>query len=85
MKKLSFLLILALATLTQAFSQSPIDEALARQTARAFANTQLTLKGLNLDLVSSESNYIYNIGNQGFVIIAKIGVTWKQGYLRERH
>lgn len=72
MKKLFLTLLLVLATITQAFPQSAkqVDETLARQTAQAFVNTQLASKGLDLSLVSSEGNYIYNIGNQGFVIIA---------------
>ena len=72
MKKLYLVLLLVIATITQAFPQTAkqVDESLARQTAQAFVNTQLACKGLDLSLVSSEGNYIYNIGNQGFVIIA---------------
>lgn len=70
MKKLSLLLLLVLATLSQAFSQSAVDEPTARQTAQAFARTQMALKGQDLSLVSAEGNFIYNIGSQGFVIIA---------------
>ena len=72
MKKLFLALLLVIATITQAFPQSAkqVDEALALQTAQAFANTHMALKGLDLDLVSNEGNYIYNIGDLGFVIIA---------------
>jgi len=70
MKKLSLLLLLVLATLSQAFPQSAVDEPTARQTAQAFARTQMALKGQDLSLVSAEGNFIYNIGSQGFVIIA---------------
>ena len=72
MKKIYLVLLLVIATITQAFPQTAkqVDESLARQTAQAFVNTQLASKGLDLSLVSSEGNYIYNIGNQGFVIIA---------------
>ena len=70
MKKLSLLLLLVLATLSQAFSQSAVDEPTARQTAQAFARTQMALRGQDLSLVSAKGNFIYNIGSQGFVIIA---------------
>lgn len=72
MKKLFLTLLLVIATITLAFPQSAkqVDETLARQTAQAFASTKLTLKGHDLSLVSSEGNYIYNMGDQGFVIIA---------------
>ena len=43
---------------------------MARQTAQAFVNTKSTLKSHDLSLVSTEGNYIYNIGDHGFVIIA---------------
>ena len=72
MKKLYLVLLLVIATITQAFPQTAkqVDESLARQTAQAFVNTKLALKGNDLYLFSSEGNYIYNIGSQGFVIIA---------------
>ena len=72
MKRASFLIMLILATLEQVFSQNNllVQETLAHQTAQAFVNTQLTLKGQELNLVSNEGNYIYNIGTQGFVIIS---------------
>ena len=43
---------------------------MARQTAQAFVNKKSTLKSHDLSLVSTEGNYIYNIGDHGFVIIA---------------
>ena len=43
---------------------------MARQTAQAFVNTKSALKSHDLRLVSTEGNYIYNIGDHGFVIIA---------------
>ncbi len=43
---------------------------MARQTAQAFVNTKSALKSHDLSLVSTEGNYIYNIGDHGFVIIA---------------
>ena len=70
MKKLSLVLLLVLTALSQAFPQSAVDEALARQTAQAFVRTQQTLRGHELSLVSAEGNYIYNVDNQGFVIIS---------------
>ena len=43
---------------------------MARQTAQAFVNTKSALKSHDLSLVSTDGNYIYNIGDHGFVIIA---------------
>ena len=72
MKKLSLLLLLALATITQTFAQTAqrVDEASARKIAQAFANTHLTLKGQDLSLVSADKIFIYNIGTQGFIMIS---------------
>jgi parallel beta-helix repeat protein len=70
MKKLSIILTLLFATVYNTFSQTAIDEATAYKTAQAFTTTRHALKGQKLDLVSSEGNYIYNIGDQGFVIIS---------------
>lgn len=66
------MVLLVFASLSLAFAQTAakVDESSARKTAQAFANTQSTLKGQGLNLVTDEGNYIYNIGNQGFVIIA---------------
>ena len=72
MKRLSLILLLVFASLSQAFSQTAqkVDEASAHKTAQAFIVSQQTFKGQQLDLVSADGNYIYNIGAQGFVIIA---------------
>ena len=72
MRKLSLILTLLIATVFQAFPQTAlqVNEATARKTAQAFVETQLPLKGQSLSLVSSEGNYIYNLGTQGFVIIS---------------
>ena len=72
MKKLSIILSLLFATLFHTFAQTAqnVSEATALKTAQAFVQTQMTLKGQALSLVSSEGNYIYNIGSQGFVIIS---------------
>jgi parallel beta-helix repeat protein len=72
MKKLFLSLLLVFTTVFQAFPQvaKQVDEAMARQTAQAFVNTKSALKSHDLSLVSTEGNYIYNIGDHGFVIIA---------------
>ena len=72
MKRLSLVLTLLFATFIQSFSQiaTQVDEALARKTAQNFAETQLSFKNQDLNLVSSNGMFIYNIGNQGFVIIS---------------
>ena len=70
MKRLTLSLLLFLAACFQAFSQTQVDEALARKTAHAFAKTKTSLKGQDLNLLSSNGIYIYNIGAQGFVIVS---------------
>ena len=70
MKRLSLVLLLVFASLSQTFAQSTVDKALAYKTAQAFADAHQDFKGQSLDLVSSDGNYIYNIGNQGFIIIS---------------
>ena len=72
MKKLSLVLTLLIATVFYSFAQTAqtVDEALAYKTAQAFSSTHQTLKSQELTLVSNEGIYIYNIGNQGFVIIS---------------
>ena len=70
MKRLSLVLLLILASLSQTFAQSAVDKVLARKTVQTFADAHQVFKGQSLDLVSSDGNYIYNIGNQGFVIIS---------------
>ena len=72
MKKLILSAILLLGIAAQALPQQlkVVDETTARQTAQAFANTRLGAKGESLSLVSQNGTYIYNIGNNGFVIVA---------------
>ena len=72
MKKVFLALTLLFSTLLPTFAQTAqmVDEASARKTAQAFVNTKIPLKGLDLNLVSSNGTYIYNIGTQGFVIIS---------------
>ncbi len=71
MKRLFLVLTLLFATLSTTFAQTAqkVDEATARKTAQAFANTK-AYKSLGLNLVSSDGVYIYNIGEQGFVIVS---------------
>ena len=72
MKKLSFVFLLLFATISQAFSQTAVtvSEETAYKTAKAFVTTRQVLKGQDLNLVSANGIYIYNIGTQGFVIIS---------------
>jgi len=72
MKKNYLVLLLVLTALSQAFSQNAtkVDETTARKTAQAFVVSRQVFKSQELNLVSNEGNYIYNIGNQGFVIVS---------------
>ena len=70
MKKLTLSLLLLFAAWFQAYSQSKVDEATAYKTAQAFAENQLAMKGHELNLVSADGIYIYNIGEHGFVIVS---------------
>lgn len=72
MKRISLVLLLVLTTISQAFSQfaTKVDETSARHIAQAFVTSHQTFKSQNLNLVSNQGNYIYNIGSQGFVIIS---------------
>lgn len=72
MKRISLVLLLVLTTISQAFSQftTKVDETSARHIAQAFVTSHQTFKSQDLNLVSNQGNYIYNIGNQGFVIIS---------------
>ena len=72
MKKLSLVLTLLFATVFHTFAQTAqkVDEASAYKTAQAFIASQQAFKGQELNLVSIDGSYIYNIGTQGFVIIA---------------
>lgn len=72
MKRMSLVLILLFATVFQSFSQTStkVNEALAFKAAQSFVASHPTFKGQGLDLVSSDGNYIYNVGTQGFVIIS---------------
>ena len=72
MKRLFLVLLLVFTTLSQTFAQTTqtVDEAMARKTAQAFVDSKTIFKGQDLSMVSSDGIYIYNIGNQGFVIIS---------------
>ena len=72
MKRLSFVLLLVFTTLSQTFAQTAksVDEALAHKTAQSFIASHQGFKGQDLNLVSHDKNFIYNIGDQGFVIIS---------------
>lgn len=72
MKKLPLAITLLLVIHFSVFAQHAqrVDEASARNTAQAFANAHLSLKGQDLSLVSADGVFIYNIGSQGFVIIS---------------
>ena len=72
MKRISLVLLLVLTTISQAFSQfaTKVDETSARHIAQAFVTSHQTFKSQDLNLVSNQGYYIYNIGNQGFVIIS---------------
>jgi parallel beta-helix repeat protein len=71
MKKLTLIALLSLTLSFQVLAQQPqkVNEAEARQTAKAFAATKSHTKGESLTLVSSDEIYIYNIGDNGFVIV----------------
>lgn len=71
MKRLTIIAILLFAFATQALPQvAKISEATARQTAQAFAEANLAIKGEVLTLVSADGNYVFNVGDKGFVIVA---------------
>ena len=72
MKKLSLVLTLLFATVFCTFAQTSmqVDETRAYKTAQAFANTKMAFKSQDLRLVSSDGLFVYNVGEQGFVIIS---------------
>ena len=69
MKKLSFVLALLFATVFTSFSQTAITEAQARRIASAFTATR-AFDTQEIQLVSANQVYAYNIGTQGFVIVS---------------
>ena len=72
MKKLSLILSLLFATVFCTFAQTSmqVDETRAYKTAQAFANTKMAFKNQDLRLASSDGMFVYNVGEQGFVIIS---------------
>ena len=76
MKKLSLVLTLLFVTVFCTFAQTSmqIDETRAYKTAQAFANTKMAFKSQDLRLVSSDGMFVYNVGEQGFVIISSNAV-----------
>lgn len=69
MKKLSLFLTLLFATVFTSFSQTAITESQARRIAAAFTATR-AFDTQEVQLVSANQIYIYNIGTQGFVIVS---------------
>ena len=71
MKRLFLILLMGFAIVSSSFAQNTtqVTASTAQKTAQAFVNT-MTLKGQALSLVSADGIYVYNIGNQGFVIIS---------------
>ena len=51
-------------------AQTRLNEETARQTAQSFVKTHEGLRATELSLVSASEIYIYNIDNQGFIIIS---------------
>ncbi len=72
MKKLFFIFLLLFAVGGILFSQNTLDESKAKHYAQRFAECTMPLNAQDLQLVHSRTNrfYIYNIGDQGFVIIS---------------
>ena len=72
MKRTFLAILLVFATLGQVFSQiaTKIGEEKALQIAKAFVNSETNFQTVELQLVSDSDLFIYNIGNQGFVIIS---------------
>ena len=72
MKKASLLVLLAFAVLGQAFSQvaEKVSEDRAFQIAEAFISNNNKFQTTELQLVSASDLFIYNIGDQGFVVIS---------------
>ena len=71
MKKLALFTTLAFALSMQTLSQAAnIDESVARKAAKAFVQANLDAKGEALSLVSADGIFIYNVGDNGFVIVS---------------
>ena len=72
MKKAIFTILLVFTTFSFVFAQGArqIGEMQARQTAQSFVDSQTHFQKAELQLVSASNVFVYNIGNQGFVIIS---------------
>ena len=72
MKKVSLLILLVFAVLGKTFSQAAerVSENQAFQIAQAFVNNEIRLQNTELQLISASDLYVYNVGDQGFVIIS---------------
>ena len=72
MKKLTITILLLLTLATQALPQETgtVSETVARQTAQAFMSANLKANDATLTLVSADRIYIYNVDNNGFVIVS---------------
>ena len=72
MKHVLYIILLVFAVFGQTFSQSAekISEERAFQTAQAFANNKLNVRGETLTLVKADNIYVYNIGDHGFVMVS---------------
>ena len=72
MKKASLLILLVFATLGQIYPQTAerVSKEKAFQTAKAFASSKPSFQNAELQLVSASELYIYNFGEQGFIIIS---------------
>ena len=67
MKKTIILFLLITLSFT---GYSQVTESQARMTAQAFAEANFAAKGEALTLVSSDRVYIYNVGDNGFVMVS---------------
>lgn len=70
MKRLPLFFLLIFAAFSNAFSQNTTNGISQSELALAFAQQNLALKGSNITALQSASFFIYNIDNQGFVIVS---------------
>ena len=72
MKNVSLVLSLLLATTLHSFAQTTakLDESQARQTALLFVSANPKFQTSDLELVSASNIFVYNVGEQGFVIVS---------------
>ena len=71
MKNIILVFSLLFATCCHSFAQpSKVDEAIAHQTAQSFVNANQRFQASDLELVSASDIFVYNVGQQGFVIVS---------------